>query len=69
MDSAGLKTTGPLDTVADEATLSGSSKLAYNERPLPLAGGVGLVEFDIMSGCSSVRKVEVFSVVLKSSAL
>ena len=58
-DSAGLKTTGLLDTVADEVTLSGSSKLAYNERPPPLAGGVGFEEFDMMSGCSFSRKAVV----------
>jgi len=44
-----LKTTGPLETVADEVVPAGSSKLAYNESPMPRAGGVGLVEFDMMN--------------------
>jgi hypothetical protein len=59
-DSAGLKTTGPLDTVADEAAPPGLSKLAYNERPVPRDGGVGLEEFDMMRGRqNSKRKVGV----------
>jgi len=43
--SAGLKTTGPFDTVASPV---GSNKLAYNERPEPLAGGFGFEGFDIV---------------------
>lgn len=52
-DSAGLKTTGPLETVADEVAPLGSSKLAYKERPVPRDGGVGLEEFDMTRGYSS----------------
>jgi hypothetical protein len=43
--SAGLKTTGPFETVASPV---GSNKLAYSERPEPLAGGFGFEGFDIV---------------------
>jgi hypothetical protein len=43
--SAGLKTTGPFDTVASPV---GSNKLAYKERPEPLPGGFRFEGFDIV---------------------
>ena len=39
-----LKTMGPFETVASPV---GSSKLAYNERPEPRAGGAAFEGFDI----------------------
>jgi hypothetical protein len=50
--SAGLKTTGPFETVASPV---GSNKLAYSERPEALAGGFGFEGFDIVRARVRVR--------------